>query len=94
MNRNNKITAAVTAALATGAIGGGIAVANATPTTPPPPPPPTTQGDLPDIPGTPDVEEPGDTPDAPGAPDTDDVQGGDQNGPEVPDTPAPTPPGR
>jgi hypothetical protein len=85
MDRTDKIVAAVCAVLAAGAIGGGVATANATPT-PAPPPPPTSVVDTP---------EPGDTPDVPGAPDTDNVQEGDQNGPEVPDTTvAPAPPGR
>ena len=84
MDRMDKIVAALSAALAACAIGGGVAIANATPT--PPPPPPTSVVDTP---------EPGDTPDVPGAPDTDNVQEGDQNGPEVPDTTvAPAPPGR
>jgi hypothetical protein len=86
MDRMDKIVAALTAALAACAIGGGVAIANATPTPPPPPPPPTSVVDTP---------EPGDTPDVLGAPDTDNVQEGDQNGPEVPDTTvAPAPPGR
>ena len=34
-----------------------------------------------------DTPEPGDTPDAPGAADNDNVQQGDQNGPEIPDSP-------
>jgi hypothetical protein len=83
MDRMDKIVAALTAALAACAIGGGVAIANATPT--PPPPPPTSVVDS---------AEPGDTPDVRGAPDTD-IQEGDQNGPEVPDTTvAPAPPGR
>ncbi|WP_264036753.1 hypothetical protein [Mycolicibacterium hodleri] len=93
--------AAVSAALAAGTIGGGIALANATPSPAPPPPPPTSvvdtpePGDTPDAPGASDVAEPGDTPDAPGAPDTDNAQDGDQGGPEVPDTSVtPAPPGR
>jgi hypothetical protein len=77
LNRKSKVVAAVTAALAAGAIGGG--VANAQPTPAPPPPPVV------------DTPEPGDNPDAPGAVDTDNIQEGDQNGPEVPDTPAPPP---
>jgi hypothetical protein len=78
LNRKKRIVAAMTTALAGAAIGGGIAVANATPT--PPPPAPTTVVDTP---------EPGDSPDVTGAADTDNLQEGDQNGPEVPDTPAP-----
>jgi hypothetical protein len=86
MDRTDKIVAALSAALAAIAIGGGVAVANATPTPAPPPPPATSVVDTP---------EPGDTPDVAGAPDTDNVQEGDQNGPEVPDTTvAPAPPGR
>jgi len=82
LNRKNKILAALGAALATAAIGGGVAVANAAP--PLPPPSPTVV----------DIPEPGDTPDAEQAGDTDNLQEGDQNGPEVPDTPpAPAPPG-
>ena len=84
LTRKNKIIAAVGAALAAGAIGGGVAVANAQPT-PAPPSPPTVV----------DSPEPGDSPDAQGVADTDNIQEGDQNGPEVPDTPAPpAPPGR
>jgi hypothetical protein len=86
MDRMDKIVAALSAALAACAIGGGVAIANATPTPAPPPPPPTSVVD---------TAEPGDTPDVLGAPDTDNVQEGDQNGPEVPDTTvAPAPPGR
>jgi hypothetical protein len=82
LNRKNKVLAALGAALAAGAIGGGVAVANAAP--PPPPPSPTVI----------DTPEPGDSPDAEQAGDTDNLQEGDQNGPEVPDTPAaPAPPG-
>jgi hypothetical protein len=84
LNRKSRVVAAVTSALAAAAIGGGIAVANAIPT-PPPPAPPTVV----------DTPEPGDSPDATGAADTDNIQDGDQNGPEVPDTPAaPAPPPR
>jgi hypothetical protein len=82
LNLKNKVLAALGAALAAGAIGGGAAVANAAP--PPPPPSPTVV----------DTPEPGDSPDAEQPGDTDNVQDGDQNGPEVPDTPAPAPPGR
>jgi hypothetical protein len=81
LKRKSRVVAAVTSALAGAAIGGGIAVANATPT-PPPPAPPTVV----------DTPEPGDITDAA---DTDNLQEGDQNGPEVPDTappPAPPPP--
>jgi hypothetical protein len=86
MDRMDKIVAAVSAALAAAAIGGGVAIANATPTPAPPASPPTSVVDTP---------EPGDTPDVAGAPDTDNVQEGDQKGPEVPDTTvAPTPPMR
>jgi hypothetical protein len=86
MDRMDKIVAALTAALAAWAIGGGVAIANATPTPAPPPPPPISVVDTP---------EPGDTADVAGAPDTDTVQEGDQNGPDVPDTTvAPAPPGR
>src|SRR3981189_1016672 len=81
LNRKSRVVAAVTSALAGAAIGGGIAVANATPA--PPPPAPPTVGDTP---------EPGDSPDFRGAADTDTLQEGDQNGPEVPDPPAPPAP--
>ena len=81
LNRKEGVMVAVTAALGALAVGGGIAIASATPS-PPPPPPPTAV----------DSPEPGDTPDGPG--DTDNLQEGDQNGPEVPDTPVPpAPPG-
>jgi hypothetical protein len=81
LNRRSRIVAAVTSALAGAAIGGGVAVANATPA-PPPPSPPTVV----------DTPEPGDSPDGTAAADTDNIQEGDQNGPEVPDTPAPPAP--
>jgi hypothetical protein len=81
LNRKSRIAAAVTSALAGAAIGGGIAVANATPA-PPPPAPPTVV----------DTPEPGDSPDVTGAADTDNLREGDQNGPEVPDTAAPPAP--
>ena len=93
-NRRSRIVAAVTTALIAGAIGGGVALAHATPAPAPPPPPSTSvadtpePGDTPEAPGPPDDAEPGDTPDVPGAPDTDNAQAGDQNGPEVPDTSA------
>ncbi|HXO50813.1 MAG TPA: hypothetical protein VN888_07245 [Mycobacterium sp.] len=78
LRRKSRVVAAVTSALAGAAIGGGIAVANATPA-PPPPAPPTVV----------DTPEPGDVTDAA---DTDNLQEGDQNGPEVPDTAAPPAP--
>jgi hypothetical protein len=81
LNRKRRVVAAVTSALAGAAIGGRIAVANATPA-PPPPAPPTVV----------DTPEPGDSPDVTDAADADNVQEGDQNGPEVPDTPAPPAP--
>jgi hypothetical protein len=81
LNRKNRIIAGLAAALGAAAIGGGAATANAEP--PPPPPAPTVV----------DTPEPGDGPDVAGAVDTDNIQEGDQNGPEVPDTPAPAPPG-
>lgn len=58
--------------------GAGMALAQATPTPPPPPPATSEQCDAPEA---------GDTPDQPGAPDTDNVQDGEQGGPEVPDGP-------
>jgi hypothetical protein len=85
LNRKNRIIAGLTAALGAAAIGSGAAAANAAPMEPPPPPPAPTVVDTP---------EPGDGPDVAGALDTDNIQEGDQNGPEVPDTPAPAaPPG-
>jgi hypothetical protein len=84
LNRKKKIMAAVTPALGAAAICGGIAVANAAPPPPSPPPPPA--------PTVVDTPEPGDSPDEAAGVDTDNVQEGDQNGPEVPDTPAPPPP--
>ena len=86
LNRKNRITAAVTSALAAGTIGGGVAVANAAPPPPPPPPPPA--------PTVVDTPEPGETPEPAEAADTDNIQEGDQNGPEVPDTAPPAPPTR
>lgn len=58
--------------------GASAALAYAAPTPPPSPPPTSQQCDAP---------EPGDTPDQAGAPDTDNIQGGDQGGREVPDAP-------
>jgi hypothetical protein len=83
VNRKNRIVAALTAALGAAAIGGGVAVAHAQP---PPPPPPTTVVDTP---------EPGEAAEPTEAVDTDNIQDGDQNGPEAPDTsvvPAPPTP--
>ncbi|MFZ0834433.1 MAG: hypothetical protein WAM92_15405 [Mycobacterium sp.] len=85
MNFKQKIIAAVSAVLAAGTIGGAaMALANATPTPAPPPPPPTSQPS-----DTPDAPEPGEAPDQPGEPeapgDNDNVQDGNQNGPEAPD---------
>jgi hypothetical protein len=80
LRRKSRVVAAVTSALAGAAIGGGIAVANATPAPAPPPPAPPTVVDTP---------EPGDVTDAA---DADNLQEGDQNGPEVPDTVAPPAP--
>lgn len=86
MDRTDKIVVALSAALAACAIGGGVGIANATPAPAPPPPPATSVVDPP---------EPGDTPDVAGAQDGDNIQEGDQNGPEVPDTTVtPAPPGR
>ena len=80
MNQKQKLIAAVGALLAAGTIGGaGMALANATPAPAPPPPPPTSQAC--------DAPEAGDTPDQPGGPDSDNVQKGDQGGPETPDAP-------
>lgn len=81
LNPKNRIAAALMAALGTAAIGGGIAVAHAQPTPAPPAPPSVV-----------DTPEPGDTPDTEGAADTDNIQEGDQNGPEVPDTTVPPAP--
>jgi hypothetical protein len=41
-----------------------------------------------------DTPEPGETPEPAEAADTDNIQEGDQNGPEVPDTAPPAPPTR
>jgi hypothetical protein len=80
-NPTQRLIAAVGTLLAAGTIGGvGMGLAHATPTPPPPPPPPAATEQC-------DAPEPGDTPDQPGAPDTDNVQDGDQGGPEVPDVP-------
>lgn len=79
MRPPQRLVAGIGTLLVAATIGGaGMALAQATPTPAPPPPPTTEQCDAP---------EPGDTPDQPGAPDTDNVQDGDQGGPEVPDTP-------
>jgi len=97
MALKKKLAAAAFGVLAMGGIGAG--VANAATTTPAPPPATSapaadapTPGDTPDAPGAVDTPEAGDTADAPGAADTDNVQQGDQNGPdqagpEVPDVP-------
>jgi hypothetical protein len=82
-NRTNKLVAALMAALCAGAIAGSVAVAQAQPTPTPTPTPPPSVVDQP---------EPGDSPDGIAAADTDNVQEGDQNGPETPDIPAPPPP--
>ena len=84
MNRKDKIVSAVDATLAAGAIGGGVTVANAQPTpAPPPPPAPTVVA--------PELE---DSAECAGGVDTDNIQEGDQNGPEQPDDCAPpAPPG-
>ena len=80
MKPRQRLLAGIGTLLAAVTIGGaGPALANATPAPPPPPAPPTSQQC--------DAPEPGDTPDQPGAPDTDNVQDGDQAGPEVPDGP-------
>ena len=85
MNRKDKIVSAVGAALAAAAIGGGAAVANAQPPVPPPPPPAPTVVETP---------EPEDSAECAGGVDTDNIQEGDQNGPEEPDDCAPpAPPG-
>jgi hypothetical protein len=88
MDRTDKIVVALSAALAACAIGGGVGIANATPAPAPAPPPPPATSVV-------DPPEPGDTPDVAGAQDGDNIQEGDQNGPEVPDTTVtPAPPGR
>ena len=79
MSNRKNIVSALTAAFAAMAVGGGVAIANAAP--PAPLAPLTTMADAP---------EPGDTPDEQG-PDTDNVQDGDQGGPELPDTAPPAP---
>lgn len=80
MNRRQKLIAAVGTLLAAGTIGGtGMALGHATPTPAPPPPPPASEQC--------EAPEPGETPDQPGAPDSDNVQEGDQGGPELPDVP-------
>jgi len=95
MALKKKLAAAAFGVLAMGGIGAGVANA-ATTTTPPAHSAPAadalTPGDTADAPGAVDTPEAGDTADAPGAPDTDNVQQGDQNGPdtagpEVPDAP-------
>ena len=85
MNRKDKIVSAVGAALAAGAIGAGVAVANAQPTPVPfPPPAPPAVG----------APEPEGSAECSGGVDTDNIQEGDQNGPEEPDNCAPpAPPG-
>jgi hypothetical protein len=83
MNRKDKIVSAVGAALAAGAIGGGVAVANAQPTPAPPPAPTVVE--------PPELE---DSAECAGGVDTDNIQEGDQNGPEEPDGCAPPVPPR
>jgi hypothetical protein len=79
MRPTRRLLAGIGTLLVAATIGGtGMALAQATPTPAPPPPPATSECDAP---------EPGDTPDQPGAPDTDNVQDGEQGGPEVPDAP-------
>lgn len=80
MNPRQRLLAGIGTLAAAMTIGGaGMALAHATPTPPPPPPPAASEQC--------DAPEPGDTPDQPGAADTDNVQDGDQGGPEVPDAP-------
>jgi|1186.fasta_scaffold832268_1 hypothetical protein len=86
MNRKDKIVSAVGAALAAGAIGGGVAVANAQPTPAPPPAPPG-----PTVVEAPELE---DSAECAGGVDTDNIQEGDQNGPEAPNDCAPPAPPR
>ena len=84
MNRKDKIVSAVGATFAAGAIGGGVTVASAQPT-PAPPPPPAPTVVAPEL---------GDSAECAGGVDTDNIQEGDQNGPEEPDDCAPpAPPG-
>lgn len=80
MRPTQRLLAGIGTLLVAATIGGaGMALAQATPTPAPPPPPATSEQC--------DAPEPGDTPDQPGAPDTDNVQDGEQGGPEVPDAP-------
>jgi hypothetical protein len=80
MNRKDKIVSAVGATLAAGAIGGGVTVANAQPTPAPPPPPPAPTVVAPEL---------EDSAECAGGVDTDNIQEGDQNGPEEPGLRAP-----
>ncbi|KMO70779.1 MAG: hypothetical protein HZB45_24800 [Mycolicibacterium rufum] len=74
MKSTQRVLAGIGALMAAATVGGaGMAPAYATP---PPPAPPQC-----------DARGPGDTPDQPGVSDTDNVQDGDQGGPEVPDGP-------
>jgi len=85
MNWKDKIVSAVGATLAAGAIGGGVTVANAQPTPASPPPPPAPTVVAPELEGSAECA---------GGVDTDNIQEGDQNGPEEPDDCAPpAPPG-
>lgn len=84
MNRKDKIVSAVGAALAAGAIGVGVGVANAQPMPAPPPPPAPTVMEA-----APELE---DSAECAGGVDTDNIQEGDQNGPEEPDDCAPPAP--
>ncbi len=74
-----RLLAGIGTMLVTATLGGASAALVQAAPTPPPPPPPTSQQC--------DAPKPGDTPDQAGAPDNDNVQGGDQGGPEVPDAP-------
>ncbi|MGK2882849.1 MAG: hypothetical protein ACSLE6_19405 [Mycobacterium sp.] len=79
MRPTQRLLAGIGTLLVATTIGGaGMALAQATPTPAPPPPATSEQCDAPET---------GDTPDQPGAPDTDNVQDGEQGGPEVPDAP-------
>ncbi|KDE97092.1 conserved exported hypothetical protein [uncultured Mycobacterium sp.] len=71
-----RLLAGIGTMLAAATLGGvSAALAQAAPTPPPTPPPTSQQCDAP---------KPGDTPDQPGAPDKDNIQGGDQGGPDAP----------
>lgn len=97
MKLKQKMVGATLAVLALGGIGAGVASAatstpspSATSSSTPAAVDTPEAGDTPDAPGAVDTPGAGDTPDVAGAVDTDNVQEGDQSGPDTADTGAST----